>query len=590
MESLAPSEPSISTDKKPSSSPCPPVKTLPPAAAAPSPSKAAPADQIWTPEKPVQLPRRARNRSVALSVKEVKKVALGLQRSADRASLPRSDDDLQSVEEQLGAGLGVGSISKPSKAKTPVKLPEEYEILCEFFNCMESSIRLLRLKGTMSTFSNICASIQHLSERRFTYGHLAQLKYIMPEAIFIKKVLSLDETTCCMKPELQVTLQVEAIANCVKQKGESGYSIMRKVFRERLVEFFKEHPEGDDIPEEQLPVPFSQAKQTILPQVARGSINSTSLEPSSSTPFQQEFAVLSHMSGSFQRRFSQKIPILGAEKTSLTCINKPSLKDDPHVFVAPSPIKFSSKPPISKKSLISSSILLASSGNKTTDKEATEKLKPENCSSKDLNNLEGTPAKLISTPARLMTATPEIQTSKRSRPSMGYATPPPKKSVKRSTRTKLFTTPTKSTKAVDEDDGSRSLSVDDSVLGFLPETLLQSIREKEKRVLEEKEAGVANAMRRQKLLACLPNIFDMILLIFQSANRTVMTKQELIYKLIASHCKIVDRGEVEEQLELLLELVPDWISEKKASSGDILCCVNKITSPEEIRQRLAEAQ
>ncbi|XP_017701292.2 CDT1-like protein a, chloroplastic [Phoenix dactylifera] len=590
MESLTTSELSTSTDKKPSSSPCSPIKSLPPAAAALSPSKAAPPDQIWTPEKPVQLLQRARNRSVALSVKEVKNVALGLQRSAGRSDLLRSDGDLLSIEEHLGAGSGVGSISKPSKAKTHVKLSEKYEILCEFFNCMESSIRLLRLKGTMSTFSNICTSIQHLTERRFTYGHLAQLKYIMPEAVLIKKVLSHDETTCCMKPELQVTLQVEAIANSVKQKDDSGYSIMRKIFRERLVEFFKGHPEGDDIPEEQLPHPFSQAKQTILPQVARGSSNSTILEPSSSTPSQQQFAVLSHISGSFQRRFSQKIPIPDAEKTSLISFNKPSLKDDSPVFVAPSPIKFSSKPPVYKKSLISSPILLALSGNNGTDKEDAEKLKPDNCSSKDLNNLEGTPAKLISTPARLMTTTPEIQTSKRSRPAMGYDTPPPKKSVKRSARTKLFTTPTKNTKAVDEDNGSRRLSLDDDVLSFLPETLLQSIREKEKRALEEKEAGVANAMRRQKLIACLPNIFDGILLIFQSANRSVMTKQELIYKIIASHCKIADRGEVEEQLELLLELVPDWISEKKASSGDILCCVNKITSPEEIRQRLAEVQ
>ena len=80
-----------------------------------------------------------------------------------------------------------------------------------------------------------------------------------------------------------------------------------------------------------------------------------------------------------------------------------------------------------------------------------------------------------------------------------------------------------------------------------------------------------------------------------------MTKNELIYKLLSSNCKIVDRGmhsainlkllmflghiefsrakilghvsagEVEEQLKLLLELVPDWISEKIAYSGDILC-------------------
>nr|BAJ97921.1 predicted protein [Hordeum vulgare subsp. vulgare] len=58
-----------------------------------------------------------------------------------------------------------------------------YEILCEFFNCFESSTRLLRMKGSKATFPNICASIRNLAERRFTYGHLAQLKYIMPEAM-----------------------------------------------------------------------------------------------------------------------------------------------------------------------------------------------------------------------------------------------------------------------------------------------------------------------------------------------------------------------------------------------------------------------
>jgi chromatin licensing and DNA replication factor 1 len=30
-------------------------------------------------------------------------------------------------------------------------------------------------------------------------------------------------------------------------------------------------------------------------------------------------------------------------------------------------------------------------------------------------------------------------------------------------------------------------------------------------------------------------------------------------------------GEVEEQLTLLKELVPEWISEKTARSGDVLC-------------------
>lgn len=79
--------------------------------------------------------------------------------------------------------------------------------------------------------------------RRFTYEHLAQIKHILSEAILIKKVLLRDETTCCMKPELQITLQLEAVGSNSKQKGETGYSILRRLFRERLVDFFKEHPE-----------------------------------------------------------------------------------------------------------------------------------------------------------------------------------------------------------------------------------------------------------------------------------------------------------------------------------------------------------
>lgn len=148
-----------------------------------------------------------------------------------------------------------------------------YEMLCEFFNCFESSTRLLRMKGSKASFPNICASIQHLSERynlsltdiqtmagvldcsnsvpntdncvcrRFTYSHLAQLKYIMPEVIVINKILLRDETTCCMKPDLQVNLLVDAVEGVAKQKGETGYSALRRIFRQRLVDYFRDHPE-----------------------------------------------------------------------------------------------------------------------------------------------------------------------------------------------------------------------------------------------------------------------------------------------------------------------------------------------------------
>jgi len=46
-----------------------------------------------------------------------------------------------------------------------------------------------------------------------------------------------------MKPELHVTLQVDAIEDIAMGKGENGYSVLRRVFRERLADFLKRHPE-----------------------------------------------------------------------------------------------------------------------------------------------------------------------------------------------------------------------------------------------------------------------------------------------------------------------------------------------------------
>ncbi|KAK0592847.1 hypothetical protein LWI29_026516 [Acer saccharum] len=83
------------------------------------------------------------------------------------------------------------SPSKPTHAST--KLPEKYRQLCKFFNSLDSAIRLLKLKRSMSTFTNISPKIECLTDRRFSYCDLAQLKFLLPEAIEIKKVLMFDE-------------------------------------------------------------------------------------------------------------------------------------------------------------------------------------------------------------------------------------------------------------------------------------------------------------------------------------------------------------------------------------------------------------
>lgn len=95
------------------------------------------------------------------------------------------------------------------------------------------------------------------------------------------------------------------------------------------------------------------------------------------------------------------------------------------------------------------------------------------------------------------------------------------------------------------------------------------------------------------MISRLPELFNMIHFLFQSMNCSFMKKEDLVEKLIFSHSDIVDEGslymkedsfrimeasvepkflfvvrftgEVEEQLKLLLELVPEWISEKFAS-------------------------
>lgn len=89
---------------------------------------------------------------------------------------------------------------------------------------------------------NIFYLFYHLF-RRFSYGHLAQLKYVLPEAISVEKILIRDERTLCIKPDLQVALQLDAFDNSGKGKMDSGYSILKKMFHARILEFFKTHPE-----------------------------------------------------------------------------------------------------------------------------------------------------------------------------------------------------------------------------------------------------------------------------------------------------------------------------------------------------------
>ena len=63
--------------------------------------------------------------------------------------------------------------------------------------------------------------------------------------------------------------------------------------------------------------------------------------------------------------------------------------------------------------------------------------------------------------------------------------------------------------------------------------------------MEEKETGYADQVQRQKLISSLPSTFDIIFLIYQSRQRSVLSKQELIDRIIDRSPKIVDKGKYE---------------------------------------------
>ncbi|MFQ6633666.1 hypothetical protein Gotur_011640 [Gossypium turneri] len=605
-----------------------------------------------TPEKhSSQLPNRARNRGVALSIKEIRQVA---------QSRPKPQtDQTKSARKQI---LSWPNESPPPKTSggRPDKLPEKYEMLCEFFNSLDSAIRLLRSKGSMPTFTNISPKIECLTDRRFTYCHLAQLKHVLPEAIEIKRMLVFDEKTSCMKPDLHVSIIMDAIDCGDNSKSETKNMKLRKVFRDRLADYIKAHPEvfffffklvlvlkhlvgfqtykleGDEIPEEDLPEPFNRSKKNIQKNMIKGPISLSSdasltdtimeqqsvsandevvqeeaqPQPSNHTKPNSKLAletlpglvndlqpvVASHVSRSFRKRFSLKTTSKVQEAVQKCsnfqgpeiCADRSASSDETTFAPTPSPTKFISKPTTSKthpKNCLPATPVKEFNPFKTEDESPIK----AGC-------IQSTPVKLASTPARLMTATPTLQPQKRCymSPDEVSATSS-NKLVRRPPRTRSlkFDTPMKEEMDVDDTQEMAGKPVDnnkDDILSILPESLRHSIREKERKALEEQDPAISQAKQRQRMIACLPKLFNMIHYLFQSIKRSVITKEELMHKIIAGHCDIVDRGEVEEQLKLLQELAPEWIYEKMASAGDLLVCINKVSSPESIRMRIQEAK
>ncbi|CAE6023184.1 unnamed protein product [Arabidopsis arenosa] len=534
----------------------------------PNPSSVA----LPTPEKPLEnMLSRSRNRSVALSVKEIRQAAGSRRRSEDPVA--------SSAKSKLFFSHNDSPSSSPSKRISSnknaekEKLPEKYENLGKFFEALDNSMLLSKLRGSKPTFSNISKQIEHLTERRFCYSHLAQIKHILREAIEIKRVLIHDERTCCMKPDLHITLNADAVEYKDKSKSESKKIALRKVFRARLAEFVKAHPQGDEVPEEPLPEPFNRRKPDENSKVEVKSVSSL-MEEMASIPAAKLF---SSPITSTPVKTSSSPTKPTASQINIAPTSTPAKPTSSEINILPTPVKsvstLSNIP--STPAIIDSTPVIAAS------------TPPEFAS---------TPPEFASTPARLMSTSLAARPLKRSSGHTNQddiSADPPTKLVRRSLSLNFDSYP-EDEKAMDFSDDEpidevpEDLSSDDEILSILPDKLRHAIKEQERKAIEDQNPAISLAKRRRKMIACLPKLFNVIHYLIQSIRRWVITKEELVHKIIAGHSDITDRKEVEEQLILLQELVPEWMSEKKSSSGDVLVCINKLASPLTIRSRLEE--
>lgn len=466
----------------------------------------------------------------------------------------------------------------PIKHKTEAgELPEKYKTISEFFDRMTSSLRLLSLRKKSPTFKNICSQVQILTGRKFSYKHLAQIKFILPEAVETERILIHDEKTKCMEPEMIITLLFDIVKGHDEQ---SDYLALRVVFASRLFDFYSTHTESCEIPEAALPEPFN--KRSISTTADALPVDSTALLQSNH--IQAELLNSSHLHSSFSRHFSQKDLVEETEKTRLLASPIPLLSikyDRRHQDTEPQSA--------SPDSCIEPAI-------------ATNPVQLTNPPCFSSVSCESTPIKLPLKSENLMIETPAQSTPQRSQPSCDK--------LKTTTILKRTASNMSAKRTLDftysEGEDRLLNSTADGILLYevAPNMIPQG--ETKSFIEENNTASLAaplpkvssccsssdNVINRsastsnQQISCCLPDLVAIIDQIFQYANCSSITKEELVHKIIMNTLDIVERREVEEQIEQLEKLVPDWIGKKLAPSGDILYNIKKVSDLKSVCERL----
>ncbi|KDP45821.1 hypothetical protein JCGZ_17428 [Jatropha curcas] len=500
--------------------------------------------------------------------------------------------------------------AKPKEAE--VELLERHKAIIELFDSMTCSLRLLGLRKKSPTFQNICTQVEVLTRRKFSYGHLAQLKYLLHEAIQIDKILVHDKKTLCMKPEMEITLVFNEIEGHHEQ---SDFIALHQLFASRLTNYFTVHPEACDIPEAILPDPFNQSKRTAfggevsdipevkLPEPVSQSqtfateqlLANASTEDLPTTVESEPPSKSSHMHPSFSRHFSEKI-ITEKDKTQLLTSSVPLSSVPSNMKNQDTEIsKTTEHPDPSSKS--------DSETNLNTKYEQGKESPGTNSTSTTIhpilvqainpqfsidNNACGSPMwKLASSADNLMVETPAQSTPKRATP----LSDDNHKSVASQKQASSSCTAAKRSLDFSLLEGNESACCE-----FLPDNIsqtvdgssaiLQKVDESFGCDTEELKMSPSDFLHQQ-ISVYLPRLVSLIHRIFQSVNYSTITKEELVHKIIVNSFDFDERRQVEEQIEILEKLVPDWICMKLAPSGDVLYCIKKASDLNSVQSRVA---
>nr|GME03196.1 CDT1-like protein A, chloroplastic isoform X1 [Ipomoea batatas] len=431
-------------------------------------------------------------------------------------------------------------LSRVERPKDIAGLPENYRALAELFDRMVCSLRLLRLRKKSPTFQRISSQVEVLTGRKFLYGHLAQIMYIIPEAVHIDKILVHDEKTCCMKSDVKVTLHLDAMED---HHEHSIFMHLSNVFQAKLIDLFGKHPEDCNIPEAILPEPFSGSSITAKPY---------SLPVNLSSPLDTEILESSHLSPSLSSHFSQKAVVPKEKKTQLLVSSIPcSFVDDGPIQATESemaPPRSCPKSPIVTDSVQQTQLLLA--GSSKTCENTPLKLTSENN-----NLLLETPAQ--STPRRSLSATEDKHKKVISQSALASNL-----TVKRSLMDDLDWSETVDSifPQMDIKGTSASGSVTTSAIHLSEVEKSSCTSGKDKRGLPV----------HQQIYVGLPNLVHLIHNIFQSLGRDSVTKEELFHKILMADCDVDENSDIEGQIDLLEKLVPEWICKKLAPTGGFL--------------------